>query len=87
MTQTESFHVARHWHAGEAGCGALIMGLKRQIGKIEPGEMLEVTARDPAAPIDIAVWCEMTGHRLTAQCHPTYVLERKDERSNPPGNK
>lgn len=69
--------IARRWHAGEAGCGALITGLKRHIERIEPGEMLQVTALDAAAHIDIAVWCQMTGHTLTAQSHPTYILRRK----------
>ena len=79
MTATAPFDIARHWHAGEAGCGALIMGLKRQIGGIEPGDLLRVTALDAAAPIDIAAWCQMTGHVLIAECHPTYVLKRKDD--------
>jgi len=87
MKATKLLRIARHWHAGEAGCGALIMGLKRQIGRIRPGELLEVEALDAAAPIDIVVWCEMTGHRLTAECHPTYVIERKDDRSDSPVNK
>lgn len=83
MTATEPFDIARCWHAGEAGCGALIIGLKRQIGRIEPGELLQVTALDAAASIDIAVWCRMTGHALVAERHPTYVLERKDDRLEP----
>jgi TusA-related sulfurtransferase len=79
MTGTERFDVARYWHAGEAGCGALIMGLKRQIDRVEPGKLLQVTALDAAAPIDIAIWCQMTGHTLAAERHPTYVLKRKDD--------
>ena len=79
MTATKPFDIARRWHAREAGCGALIMGLKRQIDRIEPGELLQVTALDAAAPIDIAAWCQMTGHMLVAERHPTYVLERKDD--------
>jgi tRNA 2-thiouridine synthesizing protein A len=77
MTGTEPFDIARYWHASEAGCGALIMGLKRQIERIEPGELLQVTALDAAASIDIAAWCQMTGHMLVAECHPTYILERR----------
>ena len=78
-TGVECIDIAGYWHAGEAGCGALIMGLKQQIGRIEPGELLQVTALDAAAPIDIAVWCQMTGHTLVAECHPVYVLERKTD--------
>jgi tRNA 2-thiouridine synthesizing protein A len=79
MRQPQASAIARRWHAGGAGCGALIMGLKREIGLIEPGELLEVTALDAAAPIDIAAWCQMTGHALAAERHPTYVLKRKDD--------
>jgi len=75
---TRAMHIARHWDAGDAGCGALIMGLRQQIGRIAPGELLEVTAQDAAAPIDIAAWCHMTGHALAAESHPTYVLQRRD---------
>ena len=77
MTGTLALDIARRWHAGDAGCGALVTGLKRQIGRIDPGELLEVTALDAAAPIDIAAWCHMTGHALAVERHPTYVLQRK----------
>lgn len=77
MMEVERLDFARHWHAGEAGCGALVMGLKRQIERIGPGELLKVTALDAAAPIDIAAWCDMTGHNLASAAHPDYVLQRK----------
>lgn len=79
MMEAKSFDTATQWHAGEAGCGALIIGLKRHIGRIEPGKLLQVTALDAAAYIDIAAWCQMTGHRLVAERHPIYILERKSE--------
>ena len=41
--------IARRWDAGESGCGALIMGLKRELQHIEAGELLQVTARDAGA--------------------------------------
>jgi len=79
MMRTESLDITRYWRAGVAGCGALIMGLKQQIGQVEPGEMLQVTALDAAASIDIAAWCQMTGHRLVVDDRPTYVVERKHD--------
>lgn len=78
-----ALETARHWHAGGAGCGALVMGLKREIGRIRPGEQLRVTALDAAAFIDIAAWCQMTGHELIVERHPTYVVERKDDPLDP----
>ena len=78
MTDEPTFEIARAWQAGETGCGVLITGIKREIGRIEPGERLEVTALDAGARVDIPAWCRMTGHRLVVANHPTYVIERKD---------
>lgn len=64
------------WDAGEAGCGQLILGLRRNLDKLKPGETLEVQARDAGAPIDIYVWCRMAGHRLISEAHPFYVIQR-----------
>jgi len=75
---TGELEIARRWNAGEAGCGALILGLKQEIERIEAGELLEVTARDAAAPIDLLAWCQMTANTLVAEDHPTYVLRKKD---------
>lgn len=79
MNRNDARCIARHWNAGEAGCGALIVGLKREIDRIDAGELLEVTATDPAAFIDLAAWCEMTGNTLVAENAPTYVLKRTND--------
>lgn len=77
MTEQRTFGIARPWHAGETGCGVLIVGIKREIARIEAGELLEVTALDAGASVDIPAWCRMTGHRLVVANHPTYVIARK----------
>ena len=82
MAAIDPVEIAKRWHAGEAGCGALIIGLKRQLARVQPGEMVEVTALDAAAAIDIAAWCEMTGHVLAAENHPTYLVRRRHRRSD-----
>ncbi len=75
--QSESKATAR-WDAGETGCSRLIIGLRRQLERLAPGETLEVVARDTGAPVDLWVWCGMTGHRLISEAHPLYVIERRD---------
>ncbi len=70
--------ISRYWEAGETGCGALIVGLKREIEKIAPGGRLQVTSLDAGASSDLPAWCRMTGHTLVAAKHPTYVLRKKD---------
>lgn len=74
--QTTSKTTAR-WDAGESGCSQLISGLKRNLERLNPGETLEVIARDSSASIDLWVWCRMTGHRLISEVQPFYVIQRK----------
>jgi tRNA 2-thiouridine synthesizing protein A len=66
------------WDAGETGCSQLIVGLRRNLERLTPGETLEVVARDAGAPIDLWVWCRMTGHHLISEAHPVYVIQRND---------
>jgi TusA-related sulfurtransferase len=65
------------WDAGDAGCSRLIVGVRRELEKLAPGQTLEVTARDAGARLDLRVWCGMTGHSLEAEAHPSYVIRRK----------
>ena len=76
MQQQDTAQIARHWDAGDAGCGRLIMGLQRQMKEISAGEMLAVTAADPAARIDVPCWCHLTGHLLVSEAHPLYLLRK-----------
>jgi tRNA 2-thiouridine synthesizing protein A len=49
---------------GEQGCGQLLMEIFVAMRTLASGQTLLVTAYDPAAALDIAAWCRMTGHRL-----------------------
>jgi TusA-related sulfurtransferase len=53
--------------AGESGCGELVMLIARHMKTLMPGAVLEVRAYDPAAEVDIAAWCRMTGQLLLEQ--------------------
>ena len=48
-----------------------------ELKKLEPGQVLKVVARDPAAPQDIPAWCEVTGHGLELVEPPHYWIRRK----------
>ena len=76
----QSTNTTARWDAHESGCSQLIVGLRRNIEQLNPGETLEVIARDPGAPIDLYVWCRMTGHCLISEAHPFYVIQCKDGR-------
>ncbi len=62
------------YDAGDLGCGELLIELRRRILALRPGGVLEVTARDPGAPLDIPAWCFSTGHALVRERHPVYWI-------------
>lgn len=51
----------------EVGCGQLVMEIMFAMRALQPGQILRVTAYDPAAPLDIQAWCGMTGNILFAR--------------------
>jgi tRNA 2-thiouridine synthesizing protein A len=70
--------VAASWDAGHMGCGDLVLALRGRLLALPPGDVLKVTALDPAAPEDLPAWCRLTGHRLLRAEHPDYYIQRKE---------
>ena len=66
------------WDAGDLGCGDLVLELRLRMEAMNPGQLLQLTARDPGARADIPAWCRMTGHTLIAAQHPVYQIRRKE---------
>jgi tRNA 2-thiouridine synthesizing protein A len=67
-----------HYDAGDLGCGDLVLELRFRLADLPPGAVLQVTARDPAAPIDLPAWCGLCGHSLLHAEHPDYWIRRRD---------
>jgi tRNA 2-thiouridine synthesizing protein A len=63
---------------GDTLCGELALLLRSELRKLEPGQVLQVLARDPAAPQDLPAWCEVTGHRLLRAEPPRFWIRRRD---------
>ncbi len=61
---TSSIHADYVIDLGEQGCGQLVMEIMLKVRTLNPGQTLKVIAYDPAAAVDIAAWCRMTGNRL-----------------------
>ena len=78
MATHDRLQIARHWHAGDVGCGEFIVGMKRELSRVEANELLELTTANAGAPTDVPAWCRMTGHRLVSANHPVYVIEKRD---------
>ena len=66
------------WDAGDLACGDLLLRLRQRVESMRPGQVLRLVARDPGAPADLPAWCRLTGHRLVAEQHPVYLIERKE---------
>lgn len=79
MVDRTNLNAVARWDAGETGCSQLIVGLKRRLTQLNPGDVLEVVARDMGAPIDVFVWCSMTGHSLLSEAHPVYLIQRRGD--------
>lgn len=47
---------------GDLGCARLLVLLRARVVELPPGDVVELSTSDPVAPIDLPVWCHMTGH-------------------------
>lgn len=67
---------------GELSCGDLVMAILKSLRPLRPGDVMEIRAMDPAAPIDIPAWCRLTGHTLVAgPCgldNAHYFIQKKE---------
>lgn len=64
---------------GDTLCGELALLLRARLGKLAPGQVIQVLARDPAAPHDLPAWCEATGHRMLRAAPPHFWIRRRDD--------
>jgi len=47
---------------GDRTCTALLLELRAHITQLGPGTVIHLTSHDPAAPLDLAACCHLTGH-------------------------
>jgi tRNA 2-thiouridine synthesizing protein A len=67
------------WDAGAMACGELVLALRVRLNTLPPGALLRVRATDPAAPLDLPAWCNLTRHALVAADHPHYTIRRRED--------
>lgn len=72
---------SRVFDAGTLGCGDLLLAVRGAIRDVAPGDVLEVVARDAAAPEDLPSWCRLSGHELVEATPPVYRIRK----GPPPG--
>lgn len=55
-----------HVDATGLSCPAPVRELARAVTAAAAGDVVELTATDPAARVDVPVWCRLQRHRLLA---------------------
>lgn len=54
--------VVHHLDGGDLGCARLLILLRDLVAGLADGDVVHLSTTDPVAPIDLPVWCRMTGH-------------------------
>ncbi|HZB33945.1 MAG TPA: sulfurtransferase TusA family protein [Streptosporangiaceae bacterium] len=47
---------------GDRACVRLLLELRDRLTALPTGTVVHLLATDPAAPLDLAAWCHLTGH-------------------------
>lgn len=56
-----------HVDGGDLGCARLLVLLRERVRDLPDGALVHLTTRDPVAPIDLPVWCRLTGHEYLGE--------------------
>ncbi|MCC2334918.1 sulfurtransferase TusA family protein [Cellulomonas wangsupingiae] len=71
---------------GDLGCARLLLLLRDRVATLPAGAVVHLITADPVAPIDLPVWCHLTGHAYLGTVdgtpRPTYAV-RVEERVVP----
>lgn len=65
---------------GDKACVELLIELRARLQRMPAGTVIHLIATDPAALIDLAAWCHLTGHAflgtvsLPGENRPVYGL-------------
>ena len=63
---------------GDLGCARLLLLLRDRVATLAAGSVVHLVTSDPVAPVDLPVWCHMTGHEyrgtVEGRERPTYAV-------------
>ncbi len=63
---------------GDLGCARLLVLLRARVAELDEGTVVHLSTSDPIAPIDLPVWCRLTGHEylgtVDGTSEPTYAV-------------
>jgi tRNA 2-thiouridine synthesizing protein A len=59
---------------GDRACVQLLLELRDRLTALPAGTVVHLLATDPAAPVDLAAWCHLTGHIYLGALTPDRYL-------------
>ncbi len=59
----------RYLDARRLLCPMPVIRVQDEVGKLAPGDELEVTCTDPGVVNDVPAWCRLNGHRVLDIAH------------------
>ena len=65
------------WDAGLLGCGEILILLRGRMQPLAAGQVLKLTARDQAAPVEMPAWFRLTSRTLVHADHPHYWIRQR----------
>lgn len=74
---SEDIRADAEWDAGLLGCGEILILLRGRMQSLKTGQVLKLTARDQAAPVEMPAWCRLTGRTLLHAQHPDYWIQQR----------
>jgi len=66
-TAPEGVEVTAHLDAKGLSCPMPLLRTKKEMGKLNSGEILQVDGTDPGSRNDIPGWCERAGHEYIGE--------------------
>jgi TusA-related sulfurtransferase len=73
------FAAQAYYDAGSLGCAEGPMEeIARLIGKLGPGQSLEVHASDPSVAADLPAWCRLSGNDFISHEGENYLIRKKN---------
>ncbi|GLY87130.1 sulfurtransferase TusA family protein [Actinoallomurus iriomotensis] len=72
MTDTDAGSTPVVIDGGDRACVRLLLELRGRLAVLPAGTIVHLIAADPAAPLDLAAWCHMTGHVYLGPVPPPY---------------
>ena len=74
---SEDIRADAEWDAGPLGCGEILILLRGRMQPLGAGQVLKLTARDQAAPVEMPAWCRLTSRTLLRADHPHYWIHQR----------